>query len=81
MEASELATLLHEYANIIRPFDWILQIYIALDAVEGLEDIIPSLGVKVCIDDFGSPSLPKLGSEFFNTDPYTLPVSVHLSTF
>lgn len=41
-----------------------------------LEKIIPDLGVRVCLDHFGQPTLPDLApNELYTTtmDPYTLP--------
>jgi predicted TIM-barrel fold metal-dependent hydrolase len=54
----ELRQELERYAKIIRPFHWVLQLYIPLKMATALEDVVPGLGVKVCIDHFGSPSLP-----------------------
>lgn len=55
----ELRTELEGFARIIRPFGWVLQLYIPLRLAKALEDVVPDLGVKVCIDHFGSPSLPE----------------------
>jgi predicted TIM-barrel fold metal-dependent hydrolase len=57
--ASELRKELEQYAKVIKPFDWVLQLYIPLKLAIPLEEVIPLLGVKVCIDHFGSPTLPK----------------------
>ena len=58
MSPPELRQELGEYAKRIRPFDWVLQLYIPLKMCKALQDVVPDLGVKVCIDHFGSPSLP-----------------------
>jgi predicted TIM-barrel fold metal-dependent hydrolase len=76
MDDSSLAALLRQYADIIRPFNWVLQLYISLAAVEGLEKIVPGLGVRVCVDHFGNPTLPdpKLQTSYSSTTyPYSLP--------
>ncbi|KAH7350563.1 putative TIM barrel metal-dependent hydrolase [Rhexocercosporidium sp. MPI-PUGE-AT-0058] len=67
----ELASTLHQYADIIRPLGWVLQLYVPLETAIVLEDIVPDLNVRVCFDHFGSPDLtlaPK-GSR----DPYAIP--------
>ncbi|KAK5047286.1 hypothetical protein LTR84_006808 [Exophiala bonariae] len=54
----ELELLLRRYAHLIRPLDWVLQLYISLSCVGMLERILPPLRIKVCLDHFGCPSLP-----------------------
>lgn len=54
----ELKQQLYQYADLIRPLGWVLQLYIPLSAVEALERILPSLDIKVCLDHFASPSIP-----------------------
>lgn len=56
----ELEVLLRQYADLIRPLDWVLQLYISLSSMAMLERILPPLRIKVCLDHFGSPSLPDL---------------------
>ncbi len=51
----ELEALLCCYADLLRPLDWVLQLYMPLSAMTVLETIIPRLNVKVCIDHFGGP--------------------------
>lgn len=46
---------LQNYATRLRKRDWILQLYLALDQVALIADIVPRLGVKVVIDHMGSP--------------------------
>ena len=68
---TEMESTLHQYASIIRPFDWVLQLYVPLSTAPLLEKIVPKLGVKVCLDHFGSPAMPKVpgGHE---VNPYSL---------
>lgn len=68
-EAS-LRTMLESYAQAIKPFGWVLEIFIAMEAIQMLEPIVPELGVKVCIAHFGTPALSSSGKSF---DPYHLP--------
>lgn len=69
----ELRDELQQYAEAIKPFDWVLDLYIPLKLATTLEKIVPELRVKVCIDHFGSPSLPKTSQAFEKLDPYQLP--------
>ncbi|KAF1347568.1 TIM barrel metal-dependent hydrolase [Delphinella strobiligena] len=68
-EAS-LGMMLQSYAKAIKPFGWVLELFIAMEAIQMLEPIVPELGVKVCIAHFGAPTLPPSGESF---DPYHLP--------
>lgn len=74
-DASEFAKQLQAYADIIRPFNWVLQLYVPLITCIALETIIPTLRVRVCLDHFGQPKLPsssgKEGS--FDEDPDSIP--------
>jgi predicted TIM-barrel fold metal-dependent hydrolase len=59
LSEQELRAELESYARLLKPFDWVLELYIPLKLSMSLVNIVPTLGVKVCIDHFGSPSLPK----------------------
>lgn len=67
--AEALHDSLQTYAAMIRPFNWVLQIYIPMSLLDALGKIAPILGVKICIDHMGYPSLP----EEPVTDPYSIP--------
>jgi predicted TIM-barrel fold metal-dependent hydrolase len=76
MDAADLAATLQQYAEVIRPLHWVLQLYVPLAMAAGLEDIIPGLGVRVCLDHFGHPRLPDpAAGELYTAsgDPYALP--------
>lgn len=67
----ELTQTLRQYAEIIRPLDWTLTLYIDMKRIPLLQDLVSTLGVKFCIDHYGSPQLPqKPQSSSF--DPYQL---------
>ncbi|KAJ5288197.1 Amidohydrolase 2 [Penicillium angulare] len=75
MQQSELEKTLRQHADIARPRNWVIELYLPLKMVPLLESIAPSLGVTLCIDHFGSPelsSLPK-GPDDTPFDPYQLP--------
>ncbi|KAL3486843.1 hypothetical protein BJX62DRAFT_228477 [Aspergillus germanicus] len=69
----ELTQLLVDQARVIRPLGWMIQVHTYMSVIPILEEIIPQLGVKVCIDHFGGPELCnfmwKQGEPF---DPYSL---------
>jgi predicted TIM-barrel fold metal-dependent hydrolase len=68
----ELRSLLQKYANLIRPLDWVLQLYMPLSTMPMLESIISRLRIRVCIDHFGFPQ----STDFLDTrrtDPYIMP--------
>ena len=69
----ELRHELKQYAKVIKPLDWVLQLYIPLKLATSLRSIIPDLGVKVCIDHFGSPVLPNPHDPSKAVKPYDLP--------
>ncbi|KAL3462526.1 hypothetical protein BJX64DRAFT_288214 [Aspergillus heterothallicus] len=73
MCSEELAVTLQRYANIIRPYNWVLQLYVPLETAVVLEKIVPGLGVTVCLDHFGSPDLISCCRPAHNNDPYRLP--------
>lgn len=70
MEEGELVTTLHKYADIIRPYNWVMQLYVPLHTAIVLETVVPKLGVRVCLDHFGSPGL---NDHSHIADPYMLP--------
>ncbi|KAL5335043.1 hypothetical protein BJX70DRAFT_410760 [Aspergillus crustosus] len=77
MSDEELVTTLHRYADIIRPLDWVLQLYVPLATATVLEKVVPELGVRVCLDHFGAPDPRDLflysNSSGGGGGPYSLP--------
>jgi predicted TIM-barrel fold metal-dependent hydrolase len=77
LSPAELEAELMAYADIIRPLGkgWVLQLYISLDSISALEEIVPKLGdeVRVVIDHLGSPTLPTSSSTAAAVDPATVP--------
>ncbi|KAF2807540.1 amidohydrolase 2 [Mytilinidion resinicola] len=66
-------SLLRQYAKRLRPFGWAIQLYVALDQIDQVADVIPTLGLPVVIDHIGFPDSKKgpaasqLGYEAFMT--------------
>jgi predicted TIM-barrel fold metal-dependent hydrolase len=74
MTEDELVKTLRQHADVIRPLGWAIQVYASLDMMPALERCVSQLGVKVCIDHFGSPDLSSVkADEDGSFDPYTLP--------
>lgn len=77
MPGAEFASLLRRYADIARPFDWILELWVSLSMVPLLYRVLPSLDIRVCLDHFGGPpTLPPSASPSSSVrstlDPYSL---------
>lgn len=70
MAEDEMEGVLRRYADAVRPLNWVIQLYIPLGMVKALEHIVPTLGVRICIDHMGSPDLSS--SRMSSLDPYSL---------
>jgi predicted TIM-barrel fold metal-dependent hydrolase len=62
---------IRRYAELVKPFGWMVQIYMSMDLLPELEATIKESGVRVCFDHFAQPTRPSspAGSNF---DPYTI---------
>ena len=70
----QLSELLLRHANAIRHLDWVIQIYLSLNMVPVLEKIVPTLGVRICIDHYAGPDLSSVSVDDDSSfDPYLLP--------
>lgn len=72
MTGDELSRTLEKHAALIRPLGWMVQLYISMDMISAIEQIVPTLGVKVCVDHFGAPTFPT-DIDYDSFDPYSLP--------
>jgi predicted TIM-barrel fold metal-dependent hydrolase len=68
----DLQASIKQYASIIKPLDWVIHIYIAMDLIPGIEAIIPTLGVRVVLDHIGDPTMPDPSNSTEKLDPYTI---------
>ncbi|GKT63901.1 tim barrel metal-dependent [Colletotrichum tofieldiae] len=68
LDATELTELLHRYAEDCKPLDWVIQVYMPMSMIELLEPIVPTLGVRVCIDHLGHPCIKDMPSH----NPYDM---------
>ncbi|KAJ5519858.1 hypothetical protein N7463_000311 [Penicillium fimorum] len=72
MDKTELEETLLQHAELARPRNWIIEIYLPLKMVSMVESILPRLGVRICIDHFGSPELALWGNDSAAFNAYTL---------
>ncbi|KAG0158509.1 hypothetical protein PDIDSM_6024 [Penicillium digitatum] len=72
MDKAELEETLLQHAKLARPRNWIVEIYLPLTMVSMVESILPQLGVRICIDHFGSPELAPWDDDAPDFNPYTL---------
>lgn len=57
LSPEELAASIRRHADAIRPWNWVLQLYLSMRDVPTLLAVVPTLGVRVCLDHFASPDL------------------------
>ncbi|KAI5253971.1 amidohydrolase [Aureobasidium subglaciale] len=69
---------LRKYADIVRPLDWVVELFIDLEQLRLITDIIPELGVKFCVAHFGAPDMRHWKS--YPTDASDVPGMQHLTT-
>lgn len=62
---------IERYAELVKPFGWMVQIYMSMDLLPELESTIKALDVRVCFDHFAQPSKPSQTSDS-PFDPYTV---------
>jgi predicted TIM-barrel fold metal-dependent hydrolase len=73
LDVPAFAARLQTYADIIRPFDWVLQAYVPMEVLEEAEDVISGLNVTLVLDHFSNPSIPDLKPEDQDSfDPYSV---------
>jgi predicted TIM-barrel fold metal-dependent hydrolase len=60
--ADELKKSLSEYSNMVKSLGWVVQLYIAMDIVQSIEDFLPSLGMQIVFDHIGVPDIPEQNS-------------------
>ncbi|CAG7940701.1 unnamed protein product [Penicillium nalgiovense] len=72
MDKFELEGTLLRHAELARPRNWIIEIYLPLDMVPMVESILPRLDVRICIDHFGSPDLTSWDDDGSTFNPYIL---------
>lgn len=69
---------LRKYAAIVKPLDWVIELFIDLEQLRFITDIIPELGVKFCIAHFGAPDMKRWTS--YPSDASDVPGMQHLTT-
>ncbi|EUC28096.1 hypothetical protein COCCADRAFT_41331 [Bipolaris zeicola 26-R-13] len=69
---AQLQAQVKQYAEIIKPLNWVLELYIGMEDLPKLEPIVGDLGVTLSIAHFGAPNLPPPENRTLPFDPYTL---------
>jgi predicted TIM-barrel fold metal-dependent hydrolase len=69
---------LRKYAAAVKPLDWVIELFIDLEQLRFMTDIIPELGVKFCIAHFGAPDMKRWTS--YPSDASKVPGMQHLTT-
>ncbi|KAG9258172.1 amidohydrolase [Emericellopsis atlantica] len=69
VEPGDIERLLRQYADAVRPLNWVVQVYIPMALISQLEPIVPTLNVRFCIDHLGQPDL----DDATTCDPYQIP--------
>lgn len=73
VDVPKLARQLQTYADIVRPLGWVLQIYVDMEILEEVEDVISGLNVTLVLDHFAHPEIPDLTPEDqASFDPYSV---------
>ncbi|KAF2020855.1 hypothetical protein BU24DRAFT_469646 [Aaosphaeria arxii CBS 175.79] len=67
-----LEDTLKRYAAVVKPLDWVLELFIGMEALPILERVAGDLGVRLCLAHFGAPKLPNPGKATYPLDPYEL---------
>jgi predicted TIM-barrel fold metal-dependent hydrolase len=90
LKTQALEDMLRKCSEIARPLGWVLQLYIDMEYLPLIEEVVMGLPVRVVFDHFGCPSLPpspsrklrrKLGTSSLGQslyDPYEVPGFVSL---
>jgi predicted TIM-barrel fold metal-dependent hydrolase len=53
----EFKKALQRYADAVRPFNWVLQLYVPMARLPLIETITESLNITICLDHFACPAL------------------------
>ncbi|KAH7313452.1 amidohydrolase [Stachybotrys elegans] len=69
VNTAHIEDMLEKYAAAVRPLGWVVQVYMPMSMMDMLEDIVPRLGVRLCIDHLGHPCLEDTSPQ----DPYQVP--------
>lgn len=69
--------ILRRYAAIAYVLDWVIELFIDLEQLRFLSDVIPQLGVKVCIAHLGAPDMNRW--ESYPSDASKVPGMQHLT--
>ncbi|KAF2709267.1 amidohydrolase 2 [Pleomassaria siparia CBS 279.74] len=69
---TSLQDMLQRYEKAIKPLNWVLELFIGMDAIPMLERAAGNLSVRLCVAHFGAPTLPAVEKRTHPIDPYSL---------
>jgi predicted TIM-barrel fold metal-dependent hydrolase len=67
-----LRDTLQRYAKVVKPLNWVLELFIGMEDIPVLERIAADLDVQICLAHFGAPKLPVMAKRTYPLDPYEL---------
>lgn len=70
-DLDEFMRTMRRYADRVKPFGWMVQVYMSMDLLPALVDTIKELPVRFCLDHFARPSGPT-DSTNHSFDPYNI---------
>lgn len=69
-DLDEFKRTMQRYADLVKPFGWMVQVYMSMHLLPALADTIKSLPVRFCLDHFAQPSKPGNSAKSFS--PYAI---------
>ncbi|VUC30794.1 unnamed protein product [Clonostachys rosea] len=58
-QPEEMPKLVQKYAELVKPFGWVLQFYVKMEDLFKLESTLLAIPLRVVIDHIGNPKLPE----------------------
>ncbi|KAH0539038.1 hypothetical protein FGG08_004384 [Glutinoglossum americanum] len=85
MDELGFGRLVKRHAERVKGLGWVVQLYVDMENLVWLENVVPDLGVRICLDHFASPALPvsprrSKKPQRIAYDPYALPGFTSLIT-
>lgn len=72
LTSTQLEDKLRQYARIVKPLGWVLELFIEMESLPVIDAISEDLGVRICFAHFGAPKLPPMEKRTHPINPYEL---------
>jgi len=69
---AQLEDKLRQYATIVKPLGWVLELFIEMESLPVIDAISEDLGIRICFAHFGAPKLPPMEKRTHPINPYDL---------